>query len=107
MILVSKYFVPKGYCGITIFPFVILKQQNYKKDVVLTNHEFIHLRQQKELLIIPFFVVYFFEFLFRILQYRTWHLAYRNISFEREAYSNEKDLNYLQSRSFWSFMKYF
>jgi hypothetical protein len=35
------------------------------------------------------------------------NVAYRNISFEKEAYTNEKDLNYLQSRSFWKFLNYF
>ena len=26
------------------------------------------------------------------------HKAYRNISFEKEAYNNEKDLNYIKNR---------
>ena len=32
--------------------------------------------------------------------------AYHAISFEREAYKNEKDLDYLKKRSFWSFLRY-
>lgn len=107
MILVSKYFVPKGYLGLTVFPFIFFKYKKLKENSVLINHEKIHLKQQLELLIIPFFVVYILEFLFRLLQYRNWHLAYRNISFEREAYSNEKALDYLKRRSFWNFVKYF
>ncbi len=107
MILISKYIVPRGYIGITIFPFVILKTKKLKQDLVLINHEKIHLRQQIELLIIPFFIIYVFEFLIRLIQYRKWNLAYRNISFEREAYGNEKDLNYLKSRSFLKFKSYF
>lgn len=70
------------------------------------NHEKIHLKQQIELFILPFYVFYTFEFLWRLVQYRQWHLAYRNISFEREAYKNEKDLDYLKTRSFYSFIKY-
>ena len=107
MILISKYIVPRGYIGITIFPFVILKTKNLKQDLVLINHEKIHLRQQIELLVIPFFIIYVFEFLIRLIQYRKWNLAYRNISFEREAYANEKDLDYLKSRSFLKFKSYF
>ncbi len=107
MILISKYIVPRGYIGITIFPFVILKTKKLKQDLVLINHERIHLRQQIELLILPFFIIYVFEFLIRLIQYRKWNLAYRNISFEREAYGNEKDLNYLKSRSFLKFKSYF
>lgn len=107
MVVFSKYLVPKGYLGITIFPFVILKHSRLKKDVVLMNHERIHLRQQLELLVLPFFIFYSFEFLIRLFQYKSWHLAYKQISFEREAYTKEKDLNYLKSRSFWSFINYF
>jgi hypothetical protein len=98
VILISKYIVPRGYIGITIFPFMFLKYKALKGNTVLVNHEKIHLRQQLELLIIPFFIIYGFEFLIRLIQYRTWKLAYRNISFEREAYKNEKDPEYLKSR---------
>ncbi|MGB1307730.1 MAG: hypothetical protein ACPG6B_02385 [Oceanihabitans sp.] len=107
MIFVSKYLVPKGYQGITIFPFVFLKCSTLKTDVVLVNHELIHLKQQLELFVIPFYIMYAFEFLFRFMQFKNWQEAYRNISFEREAYVNEKDLHYLKSRSFLNFLKYY
>ncbi|WP_452600173.1 hypothetical protein [Pontimicrobium sp. MEBiC01747] len=106
MILFSKYLVPKGYTGITIYPFVFLKHKKLKNDVVLINHEKIHLKQQLELLIVPFYTLYLIEFIVRLVQYRNWYSAYRNISFEREAYRNENDLNYLKSRPFWKFIKY-
>ncbi len=99
--------IPRGYIGMTVFPFMFLKSKALKGNDMLINHEKIHLKQQLELLIILFFVLYTLEFLFRLLQYKNWHLAYRNISFEREAYLNEKDLSYLKKRSFWSFVKYF
>ena len=98
--------MPRGYIGITIFPFMFLKYKALKGNAVLINHEKIHLRQQIELFIIPFFLFYGLEFLIRLIQYRNWHLAYRNISFEREAYRKEKDLNYLKSRSVNSFVKF-
>ncbi|MEO1031121.1 MAG: hypothetical protein AAFX55_06935 [Bacteroidota bacterium] len=107
VILISKYLVPKGYLGMTVFPFMFLKHKRLKWNKVLVNHEKIHLRQQIELLIVPFFMIYGFEFLVRWLQYKEWKLAYRNMSFEREAYENEKDLDYLDSRSFWEFINYF
>jgi hypothetical protein len=106
MIIVSKYLVPKGYTGFAFFPFMFLKNKQLRKDAFLLNHEKIHLRQQLELLIVPFYVFYIAEFLVRLYQYKTWHVAYRNISFEREAYVNEQDLAYLKSRSFWQFLKY-
>ncbi|MBT8270849.1 MAG: hypothetical protein HKO90_07705 [Flavobacteriaceae bacterium] len=106
MILVSKYLLPKGYLGLTIFPFIVLKSKNLKYDEILMNHERIHLRQQLELLVIPFFLIYLLEFMVRLIQYRHWLRAYKNISFEREAYLKENDPDYLSSRSFWNSFKY-
>lgn len=105
-LIVAKYLIPKGYRGLALFPFVFVKHSLDKENPIFINHERIHLRQQLELLVIPFFLWYFLEFLVRFIQYKNWNLAYRNISFEREAYSNEKDLGYLKRRSFWSFLKY-
>lgn len=107
MILISKYIVPRGFIGITIFPFMFLKYKALKGNTVLVNHEKIHLRQQLELLIIPFFVIYGIEFLVRLIQYKNWNIAYRNISFEREAYKNEKDLNYIKLRPFMAFIHFY
>ena len=106
MIVVSKVLVPKGFNGLTVFPFVFLKSKVLKGDVVLINHERIHLRQQLELLILPFFIWYLLEYLFRLLKTKKRHIAYRNISFEREAYTKEKDLDYLKTRPFWRFIFY-
>jgi hypothetical protein len=55
----------------------------------------IHLRQQLEL-VLPFYMVHF-EYLVRSSN-KNRDLAYRNISFEREAYSNETNIGYLKSR---------
>lgn len=105
-LIVSKYLIPKGYRGMAVFPFVLMKYDFDKTNGVFVNHEKIHLRQQLELLIIPFFIWYVFEFLFRLIQYKNKDLAYRNISFEREAYNNETNLNYLKNRSFFRFLNY-
>lgn len=105
-LIITKYLIPKGYRGLAIFPFVFVKQTLDKENLVFLNHERIHLRQQLELLILPFFIWYFLEFLLRLAQYKNIDLAYRNISFEREAYTNEKDLDYLKQRSFWRFLNY-
>lgn len=105
-VLVFKYLTPKGFRGLTLYPFVFLKYKSDKENVVLLNHERIHIRQQIELLVVPFLVWYILEYLVRLIQFRERNLAYRNISFEREAYQNEKDLHYLKQRSFWSFINY-
>lgn len=106
ILIVSKYLIPKGFRGLTVFPLVFLKSADSKSNLVLLNHEKIHLRQQLEFLILPFFVWYFLEFLYLLIKYKERNSAYRNISFEREAYANEKDLHYIKQRSFWRFLKY-
>ena len=43
----------KKYRGITLWPFIVLNKHEKGKEALL-NHERIHLRQQIELLVIPF-----------------------------------------------------
>ncbi|PWA07757.1 hypothetical protein [Flavobacterium laiguense] len=105
-VIVAKYLIPKGYRGLTLFPFVFVKYRYDFDNKVLVNHEKIHLRQQLELLVLPFFVWYFVEYAVRLLQYKNANLAYRNISFEREAYANEFHFDYLKTRPFFSFLNY-
>jgi len=105
-VIVSKYLIPKGYRGLTLFPFILVNEYSLKQDAVVINHEKIHIRQQLELLVVPFFIWYGLEFLVRWMKCGNKQAAYRNISFEREAYANEKDLYYLKQRSFWRFISY-
>lgn len=90
----------------SLWPFIILKDTTLKEDIVLINHEKIHLKQQQELLIIPFYIWYVTEWLLRSIFYLDTYKAYQNISFEREAYYNENNLDYLNQRKFFSFIKY-
>lgn len=106
MILISKYIVPKGFIGITLYPFIFLKKQELKGDKVVINHEQIHLMQQIELLVVFFYLLYGLEWVFKLLWYQSRKKAYENLSFEREAYGNEKNLDYLKSRNKWAFLKY-
>jgi hypothetical protein len=106
MILVSRYFFFRNYVGLTLWPFIILKSRVLKSDKVLLNHEKIHLRQQKELLLLPFYLWYFTEWLIRYCLYHDAYTAYLNISFEREAYTHESDLRYLDGRTALNFIKY-
>ena len=86
----------EGIRGLAFFPFIFI---NDASDIYpeLINHEKIHLRQQLELGIIPFYIWYL------IALYR---VGYMNISFEKEAYANENDLTYLQNRRIFAFKKY-
>lgn len=105
-LFISKILVPKGFSGITIYPFVFVRDNYWAKKQEFITHEKIHLKQQIELLILFFYLWYGIEFIIRIGQYKNVRKAYRNISFEREAYANEKNINYTVTRKFFSFIKY-
>ncbi|MEH6408490.1 MAG: hypothetical protein V7767_14525 [Leeuwenhoekiella sp.] len=103
-LIVSKTLIAKGYTGFACWPFIIARDKNLKNDPIFINHERIHLKQQLELLIIPFYFWYGLEFIVRYFQYKNAYKAYRNISFEREAYTKETSLSYLKIRKNWSFI---
>lgn len=102
----------QGVKAMTIYPFILVGDIKLKDDLKLMNHEKIHLKQQLEMLVIPFYVWYLSEYIFRITQY--WmrgelarhYGAYMNISFEREAYANQNDYSYLSRRDVYSWTKY-
>jgi hypothetical protein len=56
----------------------------------------IHIRQQLELLILPFYILYLLNLAINYSVYKNIYTAYRNILFEREAYENDSNLNYLK-----------
>ena len=95
MLIKSNYLVPQGYKGLTVWPFVFYRG---KLNETFVNHERIHLRQQIELLILPFFVIYILHYLINFIRYVEHDKAYRNIIFEKEAYGNENNLDYLKTR---------
>lgn len=88
--------------AMALFPFILIKEERYRYDKVLINHESIHLVQQLELFILPFYIVYLLNYLFNLTKYRTHYKAYLNIFFEKEAYIHEDDLAYLSKRKIWA-----
>jgi len=97
MIIVSRFWTNLFSCGkanaITIYPFIFLKSTSFKQKEELIRHERIHLRQA-------------IEFTLRFIQFKDFDKAYRRISFEREAYDKEGELDYLSRRKFWAFWRY-
>ena len=67
------------------------------------NQEAIHTKQMKDLLYVPFYILYLLEWLYRLTQKGN---AYKNISFEKEAYDNENDMDYLDKREHFSWIEY-
>jgi hypothetical protein len=91
--------------GISLWPFVFVKEKQPTKALI--NHEMIHIRQQGELLVVFFYVFYLAEWLFHFTKTLDFWKAYHCISFEKEAYSNEHNLDYLKDRKWFSSFKYF
>lgn len=91
--------------GMAVFPFILLKYESYKNDAELLNHEKIHLRQQLELLVFPFYILYLINYIFNRFKYKGHDEAYREIVFEKEAYDHERDLNYLKNWNWFGWLK--
>lgn len=67
------------------------------------NHEAIHTAQMKEMLYVFFYLWYFVEWIIRLFGKGN---AYRNLGFEKEAYSNDDNLTYLDTRPRFAWWKY-
>ncbi|HEX5626088.1 MAG TPA: hypothetical protein VFX48_08730, partial [Saprospiraceae bacterium] len=88
------------------WPFVFVREKKHLENAPLMRHERIHLRQQKELLVIFFYLWYAIEYFVHRTHGKSPQEAYRNISFEREAYAMETHPEYLDNRPFWNFLKW-
>ena len=89
-IIHSNILPPKGYKAITILN-VIFVRKGCDMTMEDVNHENIHWEQEKELAFVGL---------------RNWHKAYRNISFEREAYANQGAWFYLDVRKHYSWIHF-
>lgn len=87
----------RNLLAITLFGFVFTSDKR-KVDRYVLNHELIHCQQQLEWLYLPFFILYLAEWMMRFVQYRDFNKAYHAVSFEREAYDNDYNMNYLSQR---------
>ena len=107
-IVYNKWIPFKGFLAINLFGVLFVRQDsngnNYTLSRRVLNHEEIHTAQMKELGYIFFYLFYFIEWIIRlIISPKT---AYRSISFEQEAYDNEKKYTYLDKRKHYAWLKY-
>lgn len=100
-IIINNILPPKGFKCINLFGILFCRRQLNKIDI---NHETIHTKQGQELLWIGFYLWYIIEYLIRLIIYRDTKLAYKNISFEREAYQNQSNLDYLSNRKHYNWL---
>lgn len=116
-----------GYLAMTVFPFIFARGELNGVDI---NHESIHGYQQIEVTIVSFLILlamivvfgwswwllllsiptfyiwYVIEYIVRFIIYPYRKEAYRNISFEQEAFLHEGDFTYLNNRKLFSWIKY-
>lgn len=101
-IIYNKIVPFKGYKAINLFGALFVRKgcAMSQQDI---NHEKIHTAQMRELMYVGFYVMYLLEWLYRLTKGGN---AYRNISFEQEAYGNQNDMYYLTKRERYSWKKY-
>ena len=106
MKIIRNNIIPFGnYKAINLFGVLFVKKNAVISDEFI-NHESIHTQQMKETLFLFFYLWYVVEWLIRLVYYRNFHKAYKNISFEREAYDNDDDLEYFDNRKKYAWVKY-
>lgn len=108
MKIIRNNIIPfKGYKLLNLFGVIFAR-----KDADITekdlNHEQIHTAQIKETLWIGFYLWYIIEYLMIHLSgiFTKQNDKYHDVSFEEEAYANEKDLKYLENRKRFAWLKY-
>ena len=101
-IIRTKYIPLRGFSAINLLGILFVHPGVYLSQELI-NHERIHTAQILEMGIIGFYVWYVVEWMVRLLRRGN---AYRKISFEREAYDNQRDLDYLQHRRHYAWRKY-
>lgn len=89
-----------NFYAINLFGMIITCEKLSKEEL---NHERIHSAQQKELLYIPFYIWYFFEWVILTIKYKNELEAYFNIRFEKEAYAHQDDMEYLKKRRHYNY----
>lgn len=84
-----------GFAAINLFGVIFARKKYRPLSATKINHEAIHTAQMKELLYVGFYICYLIEWVVRLFMKGS---AYRNISFEREAYNCYHIPGYVQIR---------
>lgn len=109
----------KGFVAMTIGPLIFTRKGVFVGERLI-RHESIHWAQQKELLILPFYILYILLWLWELIRctfnlsrgasadgrHRSlWRRAYRSIAFEREAYEMQDYVGYLGARRHYAWIR--
>ena len=89
--------------AITLWPFIFIRDEGNNTTL---NHERIHIRQQAELWIIGFYILYVLDWFKGLRIYDDAGAAYAFIRFEQEAYENQNDAYYWLTRKKFAWKNY-
>lgn len=95
-LIYNKWIPFKGFRAINLFGVCFVREGQAMPPHSI-NHEKIHTAQMRELWYIGFYILYFLEWIYRLVFHT--RTAYRGVSFEREAYNNQYDYSYLEHRA--------
>lgn len=129
--IVNRLIPLKAYTALTQWPLLFIRKENEGLfDKTAERHENIHAWQQIEVMLVCFTLLalmawvgwlswwwlftsplgfdlfYGIEYLVRLLLYRDKMEAYRNVSFEQEAYLRHHDPDYLSYRKCFAWMPF-
>lgn len=102
MTVIENDIIPfHGFVAINLFGVVFARREHWSGKTelqrgIILYHEAIHTAQMAELGFLGFYVLYLFEWVYRLVFHTK--TAYRGISFEMEARDHERDYGYLLNR---------
>lgn len=130
MLVVRSLFIPsKKFSAVNLFGVVVVRKEVEVTERLL-NHERIHTRQMLEVMVLAlllsgvfiavdkwilallfillsYYMWYCVEYLINLIRFRKPIVAYRMIAFEKEAYENHHNYNYLKKRNLFNFISYY
>ena len=98
-----SYFTPITIWAISFGTFVWCRGKLSER---VKRHETIHYHQQLELLFVFQWLLYVVFWAWGMMKYRYGKKAYRETPFERAAFGNDRDSDYLSSRPLYNWVRY-
>ncbi|AXH74547.1 MAG: protease [crAssphage sp. isolate ctbg_1] len=97
----------KGFYAINLFGIVFVRKGLSSISKPTLNHESIHTAQMRDYWYIGFYILYLLEWIKHLFKYKFNNYdAYHAISFEKEAYANQYNYNYLETRPKYNHKQY-
>lgn len=95
MIIKNNIIPFKGYIAMAIYPFIFVRREYGNVSERTIRHEKIHFKQQKECLIVGFYILYLIMYLWNLIKYKgDANKAYHCIPYEKEAYAYQNNIHY-------------